>query len=101
MVTPSSAHPDEMKTPDPNLLIDIDFDPPCVVNDKREVGERRPRDSEIYLFIFNSKTIINMQKLLMERLKQSYDFSYQLGLVVSLGLSPPCGPAFKVDFKRV
>jgi hypothetical protein len=44
MVTPSSAHPDEMKTPDPNLLIDIDFDPPCVVNDKREVGERRPRD---------------------------------------------------------
>jgi hypothetical protein len=45
MVTPSSAHPDEMKTPDPNLLIDIDFDPPCVVNDKREVGERRPRDT--------------------------------------------------------
>jgi hypothetical protein len=45
MVTPSSAHPDEMKTPDHNLLIDIDFDPPCVVNDKREVRERRPRDT--------------------------------------------------------
>jgi hypothetical protein len=45
IVTPSSAHPDEMKTPDPNLLVDIDFDPPCVVNGKREIGERRPRDS--------------------------------------------------------
>jgi hypothetical protein len=49
IVTPSSAHPDEMKTPDPNLLVDIDFDPPCVVNGKREIGERRPRDS-IYTF---------------------------------------------------
>jgi hypothetical protein len=47
MVTPSSAHPDEMKTPDPNLLVDIDFDPPCVVNGKREIGERRPRDISI------------------------------------------------------
>jgi hypothetical protein len=44
MVTPSSAHPDEMKTPDPNF-IDIDFDPPCVVNDetrsRREAAARQ------------------------------------------------------------
>jgi hypothetical protein len=36
-----------MKMPDSNLLIDIDFDSPCVVNDKREVGERRPRDKMV------------------------------------------------------
>jgi hypothetical protein len=28
MVTPDSAHPDRSKSPDPNLLVDIDFDPP-------------------------------------------------------------------------
>jgi hypothetical protein len=27
MVTPDLAHPDRSKSPDPNLLVDIDFDP--------------------------------------------------------------------------
>ena len=38
MVTPDSAHPARSKSPDPNLLVDIDFDPPS------RMLMNRPRD---------------------------------------------------------
>jgi hypothetical protein len=43
MVTPVSAHLDSIKTPDPNLLVDIDFDPPscmAIVGDSRPPRDR-------------------------------------------------------------
>jgi hypothetical protein len=77
MVTPSSAHPDEMKTPDPNLLVDIDFDPPCVVNGKREIGERRPRDTIKGFFYdglseFNAPLIIKISSLVKFHVANSH-----------------------------
>jgi hypothetical protein len=39
MVTPDSAHPDRSKSPDPNLSVDIDFDPPS------RMLMNRPRDT--------------------------------------------------------
>ena len=45
IVTPSSAHSDNVKSPDPNLLVDIGFDPPHIINyEQRRKSDNRARD---------------------------------------------------------
>ena len=48
IVTPSSAHSDNVKSPDPNLLVDIGFDPPHIIHyEQRRKSDNRTRDRAI------------------------------------------------------